>query len=128
MKQIKLSDNTELAVIEVVGGSRHIQGVNRDTLNFVFPAEAGLEELDGVFIPQNCESVTIVDEVGNENIHTGYSIRAELSKAAVEVEPATAETEAVYEERITVVMAQRTYAETQLAQLQAAVAALTQGQ
>lgn len=122
---IKLNNNTELEPILVTGGPHYVQGATRDTLSFVFPASAGLETLDAAFTPENCENVTIVDEDGSENIHTGYTIRSELSKAAVEVEPATAESEAVYEERITVVMAQRTYAETQLAQLQAAVAALT---
>lgn len=125
---IKLSDNTQLEPIVVTGAPRYVQGANRDALSFVFPATAGLEELDGAFAPENCESITIVDDEGNENIYTGYAIRCELSKAAVEVAPATAESEAVYEDRVTVVMAQRTYAETQLAQLQAAVAALTQGQ
>lgn len=122
---IKLSNGTELDAIMVTGATRYIQGANRDALSFIFPASAGLEVLDGAFTPENCESVTIVTEDGSENIHIGYTIRSELSKSAVEVEPATAESAAVCEERITVVMAQRTYAETQLARLQAAVAALT---
>lgn len=122
--KIILNDGTELEPIVVTGASRRVQGANRDVLSFVFPASAGLEALDGAFTPENCESVTIIDEEG-EHIHVGYSIRAELSKTSVEVTPATAESEAVYEDRITVAMAQRTYAETQLAQLQAAVAALT---
>ena len=122
---IKLNNDTQLEAVLVTGGSRHVQGLNRDTLCFVFPAEAGLEALDGAFVPANCETITIVDGEGGEHVHTGYTIRCELSKAAVEVTPATAEAPAVYEERVTVVMAQRTYAETQLAQLQAAVAALS---
>ena len=126
--KIKLNNNTQMEAILVNGGPRHAQGADRDTLSFVFPATAGLEELDAAFTPENCENVTIVDEQGNEYVHTGYTIRCELAKAAVEVTPATAEAEAVYEERITVVMAQRTYAETQLAQLQAAVAALSAGE
>lgn len=122
---IKLNNNTQMEAILVTGGPRYVQGADRDALSFVFPATAGLEALDAAFVPGNCETITIVDEQGNEHIHTGYTIRCELSKAAVEAEPATAESEAVYEDRVTVVMAQRTYAETQLAQLQAAVAALS---
>lgn len=122
---IKLSDDTQLEAIVVTGGPRHVQGADRDTLCFVFPAAAGLEALDGAFTADNCESITIVDDEGGEHIYTGYTIRCELAKAAVEVTPATAEAPAVYEERVTVVMAQRTYAETQLHQLQAAVAALS---
>ena len=125
---IKLNNGTQLEPILVTGGPRHVQGATRDALSFVFPTQVGLTELDGLFTPENCENIAIVGEDGSENLHAGYTIRAELSKAAVEVEPATAEREAVYEDRITVVMAQRTYAETQLAQLQAAVAALTGGQ
>lgn len=122
---IKLSDGTQLEAILVTGGPRYIQGTDRDALCFVFPATAGLEELDAAFTPGKCETITIVDQEGSEHVHTGYTIRCELSKAAVETSPATAEAAAVYEDRITVAMAQRTYAETQLAQLQAAVAALS---
>lgn len=125
---IKLGNDIELEPILVTGEHRHVQGANRDTLCFVFPAVAGMDELDGIFVPENCESITIVDDNDGEYIYTGYTIRAELSKTPVEVEAATAESAAVYEERITVVMAQRTYIESQLAQmaqLQAAVVTLT---
>lgn len=123
--KIILTNGTELEPILVKGGLRRVQGADRDTLSFVFPASAGLEALDAAFTPANCESITIVDDDEAQHIHSGYTIRYELSKTAVEVTPATAEAEAVYEERITVAMSQRTYAETQLAQLQAAVAALS---
>lgn len=122
---IKLTNGTELEALLVTGGPRHIQGADRDALTFVFSAQAGLEALDAAFTPENCESMIIVGEDGAENLYTGYTVRAELTKAAVEVAPATAEAEAAYQSRVTVVMAQRTYAETQLARLQAAVAALT---
>lgn len=61
----------ELEPIVVVGGSRHVQGANRDALSFVFPASAGLEELDAAFVPGNCESITIQDDEGAEHVHTG---------------------------------------------------------
>lgn len=122
---IKLGNDIELEAILVTGGPQYVQKSDRDALSFIFPASAGLEDLDAAFTPENCESITIVGDDGAENIYNGYTIRAALSKAPVEVSPATAEAEAVYEDRITVVMAQRTYAETQLAWLQAAVAALT---
>lgn len=124
---IKLNNGTELEALVVTGRVRRFQGADRDTLSFVFPASMGLDELDAVFTAQNCQSITVVDEDGNENIYTGYTIRAGLSKETVETASATAEAAAVYEERITVSMAQRTYAETQLAQLQAAVAVLQIG-
>ena len=83
-----------------------------------------MAELDSAFSAENCEKITIIGDDGSENIHTGYTIRAELSKAPVEVSTATDEAEAVYEDRITVSMSQRTYAESQLANMEVALAAL----
>lgn len=125
--KIKLTDNTEMLPILVTGGPRYIQGANRDTLSFVFPDWTALAYLDEMFTAENCENITIVnDEDNSENIYKGYTIRVELTKSSVEVGPATPDAEATYEDRVTVTMAQRTYAENQLAQLQAAVATLTQ--
>lgn len=114
---IKLANGNELNPIVVTGASRHIQGATRDTLSFVFPASEGMDAIDSAFTESACESITIIDDEGNENIYKAYTIRAELKKTSVEVTPATVETEAVTEERITVSMSQRTYAETQLASL-----------
>lgn len=114
---IKLNDNTELTPIMVIGETRRIQGASRDTLNFIFPATEDMAELDSAFSAENCEKITIIGDDGSENIHTGYTIRAELSKASVEVTPATESEAAVFEDRITVSMSQRTYAESQLASL-----------
>lgn len=118
---IKLSDGTTFQPISVIGGSRFVQGQSRDTLSFVFQADVGLDALDAAFTSEACESITITEDDGTENIHKAYTVRASLSKESVEVTPATAEAEAVYAARITVSMSQRTYVETQLALLQAAV-------
>ena len=117
--KIILSNNTELTPILVTGASRFVQGSSRDTLTFVFPESEDITALDAVFTAENCESITIIGDDESEAIHKGYTIRAELAKTPMEVEPATAETEAVYENRITVAMSQRTYMETQLAEQQA---------
>lgn len=119
--KIVLANNQELTPIIVTGGPKYVQGQNRDTLNFVFPASTGMETLDDAFTAASCETIKIVDGSNAENIHKGYTIRAELSKNSVEVTPATEETEAVYADRITVAMSQRTYAETQLAENSAAI-------
>ena len=126
--KIILSDKTELNPIIVTGGTRYVQGDHRDTLSFVFPADAGMEALDAVFTSSACESIIIFGDDESEAIHTGYTIRAELSKRIVEVTPATDETEAVFEDRITVAMSQRTYAENQIAQNAAALNALLTGE
>jgi hypothetical protein len=115
--KIILTNGTELSLIMVTGKSTYVQGANRDTLSFIFPATENMTTLDAAFTTANCESITIIGDDGSESIHKAYTIRAEMKKAPVEIAPATPESEAVAEERITVSMAQRTYAETQLAAL-----------
>lgn len=115
--KIKLANGAELNAIMVTGASRHVQGADRDVLSFIFPPSAGVETIDAAFTESACETITIVEDSCDEHIHKAYTIRAELKKAPVEVSPATPESEAVTEERITVSMAQRTYTETRLAAL-----------
>lgn len=114
---MKLSDGTVLSPILATGENRFVQGANRDTLNFIFPVSAGMETLDAAFTAANCESITVTDDSGAEYIHKGYTVRAGLKKESVEVTPATEEADAVYEDRITVSMSQRTYTESQLTSL-----------
>lgn len=109
-------NNTELTPINVIGGRKNVQGASRDTLTFVFPGDMDMAELDGIFTAANCESITVEDETGSY-IHKGYTVRGELSKTTVCVSNETEDAPAVYEERIHVVMGQRTYAESQLASL-----------
>ncbi len=122
---IKLSNGTVLSTILATGETRYVQGENRDTLNFIFPAEAGMEALDKAFSEANCETITVIEEVPQpdgskarqEYIHKGYTVRAGLTLAPVEVTPATEQTPAVFENRITVSMSQRSYAENQMADM-----------
>lgn len=123
--KILLANGTELHPIIVTGGGRFINSAKRDTLNFIFPETASLEELDSLFTDTNCESIRLyedqVQEDGSiitlEHIHTGYVIRAELSRTPMVVKESTDTEEEVVENRITVSMALRTYQETQLASL-----------
>ena len=119
--KIILIDNTELNPILVTGGPRFIQGQNRDTLNFIFSATEDINVLDNAFNASNCESITIIGDDKSEAVHKGYTIRAELKKESVEITHATESESAVYEDRITVSMSQRTYVESQLTALQDAV-------
>lgn len=125
--KVILANGTELSPISVTGGRRTVQGANRDVLSFVFPAETSMDELDGIFTATSCETVTIVDGE-SEYIHNAYTVRADLKRESVEVEPATATDDAVYENRVIVSMGQRTYMETQLAMTQAAMSALLTGE
>lgn len=118
--KIILANGTELHPILVTGGGRHINGAHRDVLNFIFPADASLDELDGLFTAENCESISLyevnADGSITEHIHTGYMIRAELSRTPMVVKEATETTPEVIENRVTVSMAQRTYTEAKLAE------------
>lgn len=115
---IRLANGTELAPISVLGAKRTVQGANRDTLSFIFPADTSMDEVDNVFTATNCESITLV-EGESEYVHNGYTIRVELKREPKEVTPETNTEAAVYENRVTVVMAQRTYSETQMMEMRA---------
>ena len=115
--KIILADGAELNPILVTGAPRVVQGATRDTLSFVFHAEAGMDALDEAFAAAACESIKIIGDDGGEAVHKAYTVRADLKKEAVEIAPATDSSEAVFEDRITVSMSQRTYAESQLASL-----------
>ena len=114
--KIILANGKELNPILASGAPKFIQGQTRDALDFIFPADADMAELDAAFTPAACAKIIISADDG-EYIHSGYIVRAGLSKQSVEVQKATPETAAVYEERITVSMAQATFAEMQLAAL-----------
>lgn len=109
--KIILTDGTELTPILVTGGPKYVQNATRDTLDFVF-ADCSLDEMDKAFAEANCEAINIIGDDGNEAIHNGYVIRAELVKKYVEVEKATVDTDAVYDNRVFVSMSQRIYNET----------------
>ena len=126
--KIILNNHAELTPIMVTGGQKTVHGASRDVLNFIFYADAGMETLDAAFTEAACENITIVGDDGSEAIHKGYTIRAGLTKASVKVAEATTDTDAVYEDRITVSMGQRTYTETKLAEQQAALNALLTGE
>lgn len=115
--KIKFTNGVELSPIIVTGAWIQAQGTRRDALTFVFHDFEDMLELDTLFAPKNCETIIITGDDGNENIYKGYTIRVKMEKTVVETIPATVDSEAVYEQRITVSMAQRTYAETQLAAL-----------
>lgn len=122
--KIILTNGTELSPLAITGGKRYVHGANRDALTFVFPSTVSLETLDGLFTSENCESITIEEDNGAAHIHKGYAVRADLTKTPVEVSGETADTGAVYEDRVTVCMAQRTYMESQLAAMEAKVNSL----
>lgn len=108
---IKLANGTELNPISARGEKRTVQGTFRDTISFVFPVETSLDELDALFTSENCEKITISDGE-EEYIHNAYTIRVELTRKPMEIEPATESTEAIYENRVIITIGQRTYVES----------------
>lgn len=126
--KVILTNGEEVSPIVVTGGGRYTQGATRDALTFVFPASEEITALDALFTAENCEHITIETNEGEVFVHNGYVIRAELSKKPVLVKEATEETEAVYESRILVTMAQRTEQESKTAEMYAAMSALLRGE
>ncbi len=127
MKMI-FAHGAERTPLSIIGGNRIVYGVIRDSLSFVFPESEDMTALDAVFTPENCAHITIVEDGGGVYIHNGYTIRQSLSKTLVEVAPATDEAEAVYENRVIVTMAQHTYTEKQVVEMQSALHALATGE
>lgn len=125
--KVILANGTELSPIALTGTKRTVQGANRDVLSFVFPAETGMDELDSIFTEKNCETITVVNGE-KQFVHKAYTVRAELKREPVLVTPATENSADVYENRVVISMGQRTYAETQIAEMQAAMAALLTGE
>lgn len=125
--KIILANEIELSPINVTGAKRTVQNATRDVLSFIFHADTSMDELDGLFTAENCETIKVVHG-DKEYIHNAYTIRVELKREPVEVVKATESTEAIYENRVVVSMAQRTYMETQMAQMQASMNALLNGE
>lgn len=125
--KVILANGTELSLITLTGAKRTVQGATRDVLSFVFPAETSMDELDSIFTAKNCETITVVNGE-NQFIHKAYTVRAELKREPVMVAPATENTAEVYENRVVVSMGQRTYAETQITEMKAAMDALLTGE
>ena len=98
---IKLVDGTELNPVSVGRTRKHVDGIGRDTLVFVFSAETSMDELDELFTTANCEKIVVIGDIGDEYIHYGYTVRAELKR----------------DTQVTVCMGRRTYSEDQIASL-----------
>lgn len=125
--KIILTNGTELNPLMVTGGSRYVQSANRDCLSFVFDGTVSMDEMDSIFSEANCETITIIGDDNSEAIHKGYAIRAELKKSIETVERETPDALTETVNRIIVSMAQRTYAETKLAENTAVLSELLGG-
>lgn len=114
--KVILTNGKEVTVFSVIGNPTYVQGASRDALTFILQ-DTSLDEVDNDFISENCETINIIADDGSENIHKGYVIRTELTKKSVVITQATEADPEVAEMRVMVTMAQRTYAEAQMAAL-----------
>lgn len=123
--RIILANEMELTPIMVMGEHRFLNGIERDVLTFVFPAvDSTLNTYDELFTEAACETITIIGDDESEAIYEGYAIRVELKKELVKVSNETATEAAVMENRIFVSMAQKTYSEAQLGNIQEVIDAI----
>ena len=121
MNQITLKNGTTVDVVQINGQTRYFQGANRDSLEFHFPKTGNsFDSLDALFTEANTAKIIVTNDEGSF-VYEDYSIRAGMSLVPIVVTPAEGTTPEVTEERYTVTMAQKTYAEKQIESLQETV-------
>jgi hypothetical protein len=82
------------------------------------------EQIDRLFAePENTKKITLQQD-GKAFLHENYSLRVSMNLAPVVITPATSTDSEVTEERYSVVMAQKSYAELQQEALQETVEVL----
>jgi hypothetical protein len=107
----------ELTAITVGGSTMHYQGAQRNTLTFQFPDTYSFEQLEAAFTPLNTARIELTDEDGTY-LYDNYTMRVSMAYAPYCVSEETDTEPAVFENRYTVVMAQKTYSELQIESLQ----------
>lgn len=116
--KIKINE-TELNILVVNAYTQYIQGFQRDVLDFHI--EKGLysfEELENLFTAENTDKIYIVTEEGTQYLHESYTLRVSIS---LEKDFTQTQQEAQNQEYISVKMAQKTYQEKAVEQLQSTV-------
>ena len=121
--KIILLDGTELESLGVHGRTITYQGINRDSLIFIFdPNVVDINTVKEKFTPENCESIILVED-HDEFIHENYCIRTELGQTdrslllnEISRNDGVQSSEVVY-----VKMAQMSYTEMQVKKQQEAI-------
>ena len=127
--QLKFSDGTTLDVLAVKGNPTYFQGAQRDALEIqIGKSKTTFDALDKLTgDPAKTVKLTIID--GDKQYqHDNYSLRVSLALKPVVTAEATADTPEQTEDRLCVTLAQTTYQELQIAELQGSVDALTLAQ
>jgi hypothetical protein len=124
--QLKFSNGTTLDVLAVKGNPTYFQGAQRDALEIqIGKSKTTFDALDKLTgDPDKTGKLTILD--GDKQYqHDNYSLRTELALKPVVTAEATSTTPEQTEDRFCVTLAQKTYAELQVEELQSSVDALT---
>lgn len=120
--QIKFNDGTTLDVLAVNGNPVYFQGANRDSLEIQIAKDKttfdALDALTGDSAKTG--KLTIIDG-DSQYEHDNYSLRAELALKPIVTAAATDTTPEQTEDRLCVTMAQKTYQELQVEELQNSV-------
>lgn len=128
MQNITFNNGTTLPVAAVWSRPGNYSGAYRDALELQFdPATIGFDALRQlVDNPNNTAQIRLsdVEDTSTVYLHENYSIRASIALKPIEITPATGTAPAVTEDRLCVTLAQLTYQELRLQQLQATVDAL----
>jgi hypothetical protein len=112
--KIILNNGTELVPILINGYRKYIQGINRDCLEFYFASNVTFAQLDELFGDPINTSKIILQDSSESYLHENYTIRDALKYVPFVLSEATDTTPEVAEMRFSVVMAQKTYVETQI--------------
>lgn len=74
---IRLINGTELDAYAVHGSTTMFQGVQRDSMTFLFdPEKVSLQTVAEQFTDGNTKAIQITDDEGNQYVHENYTIRS----------------------------------------------------
>ena len=113
--KIKIKEQ-ELDVLVVNAYTQYIQGFQRDVLDFHIEKELySFEQLESLFVPENTDKIYIITDDETQHLHEGYTLRTSIS---IEKDLTQIQNEIENSEYISIKMAQKTYHEKMLEQLQ----------
>lgn len=123
--KITLSNGKVFETLGVHGRSMLYQGVQRDSLIFMFdPEKVTMEDVIQSFTEDNCLAITITDDEGNVFVHENYTIRIEAGIGYKEMVTSGSVSGMDESKSVYVRMAQTTLAERTIQQQQDTIDAL----
>ena len=117
---IKFENAKELVYLEALETEEYFNGASRRTLTFECAPDAiSIDELNYILSKEsNVSSLTLVNEEANvSNIYDGYVLKLKVGIENKLVRAESANTPAIYEDRLVFKLGKRTYIEEQLKKL-----------